>query len=385
MPWKVDSAMSLRREFVTFASAPDANVAALCRRYGISRKSGYKWLARHRQRPDDPASALADRSRRPHASPTRTGADVERRIVELRHRHPAWGARKLRRRLADLGHGGVPAASVVHDVLVRHGLIDPARADAHRPFTRFERAEPNDLWQLDFKGHFATDGGGGRCHPLTALDDHSRFNLVLKACGDERLETVRSALIGAFARYGLPRCLLSDNGPPWGSYGQDHNWTRLGVWMVRLGITPIHGRPNHPQTQGKEERFHRTLAAEAVGTRRFGDLAEAQAAFDAWRPVYNQQRPHQALDLATPATRYRPGPREYRPTLAPIEYGPGDAVRKVDAGGFISYRGRTWRVGGAFVGEPVAVRPSDAEGRCDVFYCHQRVAKLELRDDTEIG
>ena len=146
----------------------------------------------------------------------------------------------------------------------------------------------------------------------------------------------------------------------------------------------------HPQTQGKEERFHRTLVAEAIGTRRFRDLAEAQAAFDAWRPVYNQQRPHEALGLATPATpatRYRPGPRTYDPAAAtrPIEYGPGDAVRKVDAFGRISYRGRPWPVGTAFVGERVAVRPhAEVDGRCDVYYSHQRVAKLALRDEHEV-
>ena len=382
MPWKVDSIMSVRREFVTFASAPGANFSKLCERYKISRKTGYKWLDRSRQSPDDLAGALLDRSRRPHTSPTRIDVAVEKRIVEMRGKHPAWGARKLRRRMLDLGQSDVPAASVVHDVLVRNGLVDPAQSSKHRPFERFERDQPNDLWQMDFKGHFLTDAGV-RCHPLTALDDHSRFNLVLKACGDQQIPTVKSALIQAFERYGLPRCLLADNGPPWGSYGQDHNWTRLGAWLVRLGITLIHGRPNHPQTQGKEERFHRTLAAEAIGTRRFRDLAEAQAAFDAFRPVYNQQRPHEALGLATPATRYRPAPRQYRPDLPPFEYAPGDAVRKVDAFGRISYRGTPWKVGTAFIGELVAVRPSgDVDGESHVFYCHQRVAKLQLRGES---
>jgi transposase InsO family protein len=385
MPWKVDSTMSLRREFVTFASARGANFSKLCERYKISRKTGYKWLDRSRASPDDLTGALSDRSRRPHASPKRIEAAVEKRIVELRGKHPAWGARKLRRRMLDLGQSDVPAASVVHDVLVRNGLIDPDQSSKHRPFERFEREEPNDLWQMDFKGYILTDDGV-RCHPLTALDDHSRFNLVLKACGDQQIPTVKAALIEAFERYGLPRCLLSDNGPPWGSYGQDNNWTRLGAWLVRLGITLIHGRPNHPQTQGKEERFHRTLTAEAIGTRRFRDLAEAQAAFDAYRPVYNQQRPHEALGLATPATRYYPATRLYDPSAAtrPLEYAPGDAVRKVDAFGRISYRGTSWKVGTAFIGERVAVRPAgEAEGECHVFYCHQRVAKLQLRDETE--
>jgi transposase InsO family protein len=375
--------MSLREELVSFGTLPHANVAALCRRFGVSRKTAYKWIGRRREHPDaPPESVFADRSRRPHATPTRTATDVERRIVELRHQHPAWGARKLRRRLADLGRTDVPTASVVHDVLRRHGLIDPAESRKHEPFTSFERAEPNDLWQMDFKGFLATDAGV-RCHPLTALDDHSRFNLVLRACADQRHETVKAELVRTFQRYGLPRCLLADNGPPWGSCGADNNWTRLGVWLVRLGVTLIHGRPHHPQTQGKEERFHRTLVAEVIGTRRFRDPADAQVAFDAFRPLYNHHRPHEALGLATPATRYRPSPRGFPAALPPVQYGPLDQVRKVDAFGRISYRGRPWPVGTAFTAEPVAVRPTDTDGKLNVYYCHQRVAEIDLRDDSE--
>lgn len=378
MPWKVVSAMDVRQEFVTFALQPDSNITQLCRRLGISRKTGYKWIGRRRT---DPAKALCDRSRRPHSSPTRTTWDIERRIIELRQTHPAWGARKLKRRLEDLGHGSIPAVSVVHDILVRHDLIDPAESNKHHAFVRFERQEPNDLWQMDFKGHFATDAG--RCHPLTVLDDHSRFNLLLRACADERIATVRSALIDTFTRYGLPQCLLSDNGPSWGSYGQEGNWTALGVWMVRLGITLIHGRPNHPQTQGKEERFHRTLAAEAIGTRRFGDLAETQAAFDEFRPVYNHQRPHEALGLNVPASRYRPARREYLSELPPVQYNTADAVRKVDTNGKISFRSRAWRVGQAFAGQSVAVRATTIDGRMNVYYCHQKIAEINLRVDSE--
>ena len=375
--------MSLREEFVSFAAAPGANVAALCRRFGVSRKTAYKWIGRRRERPDEPAEAVfADRSRRPRGSPRRTAGELERRIVELRRQHPAWGARKLRRRLADLGHDDVPAASVVHDVLRRHGLIDPVESARHQPFTSFERDEPNDLWQMDFKGYLTTDAGA-RCHPLTALDDHSRFNLILTACADQRHDTVKSELTRAFQRYGMPRCLLADNGPPWGSFGQDNNWTRLGVWLVRLGVTLVHGRPHHPQTQGKEERFHRTLVAEAIGTRPFKDLTDAQGVFDAFRPLYNHHRPHEALGLATPATRYRPSPRAYPATLPAVEYGPLDQVRKVDAFGRISYRGRPWAVGTAFAGEPVAVRPTDVDGKLNVYYCHQRVAEIDLRDESE--
>jgi transposase InsO family protein len=375
LPWKVDSAMCLRQEFVTFAGVPGANVAALCRRFGISRKTGYKWIERFQQ-----GSALADRSRRPHTSPGRTDAELEQRVLDLRHRHPAWGARKLRRRLSDLGQP-VPAASVVHAILLRHGLIDAQESARHRPFERFERAEPNDLWQMDFKGHFATDKG--RCHPLTMLDDHSRFNLTLKACDDERNSTVKSALIATFERYGMPRSILADNGAPWGSYGPESNWTEFGVWLVRLGVNLIHGRPLHPQTQGKEERFHRTLKAEAIGCRRFRDVPHVQEAFDEFRPIYNHQRPHEALAMAVPASRYRPGTRAYPRELPAVEYGPGDTVRKVDVSGKISLRGQPYGIGHAFAGQSVAVRPSEIDGVMRVFYCHQKVASIDLRAESE--
>ena len=378
MPWKVLSAMSNRQEFVSFASLPDANVAALCRRFGVSRKTGYKWLARAAAGGD---GALADRSRRPLTSPARTAADVEQRIVALRQAHPAWGARKLKRRLADLGHADLPARSTVNGILSRHGLIDPAAAARHTPHVRFERQRPNELWQMDFKGHFPT--AAGRCHPLTVLDDHSRYNVLLRACADERLETVRSALIQAMRRYGVPEAILSDNGPPWGSFGHDGNWTTLGAWLVRRGVRVLHGRPNHPQTQGKEERFHRTLKAEAIGTRWFRDAADCQSAFDAWRQVYNFERPHEALGMATPATRYTPAGRAFAETPPPIEYGPGDQVRRVCAGGTISFRGRPHKVGKAFVAEPVAVRPTTTDGLFDVFYCHEPVAEIDLRGQTD--
>ena len=268
MPWKVQSPMSVREEFVAFASQPDANVAALCRRFGVSRKTGYKWLARARAGGGGGGGApLADRSRRPRTSPSRTSGDVEQLVVTLRQAHPAWGARKLKRRLEDLGHADlVPARSTVNGILARHGLIAPAASAAHAAIRRFERAAPNELWQMDFKGHVAT-GDGGRCHPLTVLDDHSRFNVLLRACADERLATVRDALADAMRRYGVPGAILSDNGPPWGSRGRDGNWTRLGAWLVRRGVRVLHGRPGHPQTQGKEERFHRTFKAEAIGAR----------------------------------------------------------------------------------------------------------------------
>ena len=284
-------------------------------------------------------SALTDRSRRPRISPYQTSTDVTRAILRLRDQHPAWGARKLRQRLCVLGHRDLPCPSTIHAILVRAGRIDPAETVKHQPWIRFEHEAPNQLWQMDFKGHFALSQG--RCHPLTVLDDHSRFNVTLSACADERGETVKTSLTRVFRRYGLPERMTMDNGAPWGS-DEEHRYTPLTVWLIRLGIGVSHSRPYHPQTQGKDERFHRTLAAEVLRGPPFRDLHQCQQRFDAWRDIYNLERPHEALGMATPASRYQPSPRGFPETLPPIDYPDGDIVRKVQAKGEISYRNRTW-------------------------------------------
>jgi transposase InsO family protein len=373
VPWREVSAMSMRREFVMLAAREGANRRELCRRYGISPTTGYKWLARNGGREE----GLADRSRRPQASPGRTTAAMEGLVLGLRERHPAWGGRKLRRRLLDLGHNGVPSASTITAILRRHGRINPADAARHAPWQRFERAEPNELWQMDFKGHFALDQG--RCHPLTVLDDCSRFALGLEALPDEAAAGVQNRLAVLFRRHGLPQAMLADNGRPWGACGEAA-LTGLEVWLILLGVRLCHGRPRHPQTQGKDERFQRTLMAECVGRRRFGDLADCQKAFEHWRHVYNHERPHQALGLDVPARRYHESPRVFPERLEPFDYGPSAVVRKVQNKGVISFQNRPWRVGKALVGQAVALRPTATDGVHDVVFCHQRVTQIDLND-----
>ena len=207
MPWQHVTPMSQRKEFVKLARIEGANRARLCARFGISRKTGYKWLARYR-REGEPG--LADRSRRPQNSPGETPPALVAAVLRLRERHPAWGGRKLRARLMALGHTPVPAASTITAILRRHGLIDPEESAKHKAWQRFEAEAPNDLWQMDFKGHVAV--AGGRCHPLTVLDDYSRYAVGLEACANERWTTVRECLTAIFRRYGLPRKMLMDNG-----------------------------------------------------------------------------------------------------------------------------------------------------------------------------
>jgi transposase InsO family protein len=384
MPWKETTAVSERLELVELAAADGANLALLCRRFGVSRKTAYKWVERYRA---GGAAALADRSRRPAASPARTPAAVEARAVELRRAHPAWGGRKIAARLRALGVAGVPAPSTVTRILRDAGLLDPARSASDAgPWRRFEHPAPNDLWQMDFKGHVPL-GRGGRLHPLTVVDDHSRYAVALAACGGESGEAVKQHLIPAFRRYGLPRRVLADNGAPWGNCGVGQAvaepWSRFAVWLLRLGVAVAHGRPGHPQTQGKDERFNRTLAAEVLRWRTFADLAEAQPALDAWRRVYNHERPHDALALAVPAARYRPSPRPYPEALPPVEYpgGGGEVVRRVRTDGRIKFGGRMVPIGTAFTGEPVALRPTrELDGVWDVYYCASRIGQVDRRE-----
>jgi len=295
MPWREVTRVSLRKEFVLLAMQAGSNRRELCRRFGIAPKTGYKWLLRYAQAG---ASGLEDRSKRPRRSPARTATEVEQAVVRLRHEsRNSWGGRKLARLLARQG-GPALAPSTVTGILRRAGLLDPAAAPGQRPFQRFEREAPNELWQMDFKGHFPLLSRS-RCHPLTVLDDHSRFSLVLKACADERGETVRGVLTSAFRRYGLPAAMLMDNGTPWGS-DHDHSFTAFSLWLIRLGIRVAHGRAYHPQTQGKDERFHRTLKFEVLRHFNFTTLAHCQREFDHFRERYNLVRPHDALGLATP-------------------------------------------------------------------------------------
>ena len=374
MPWGEMSAMSLRREFVMLARQEGSNIRALCRRYGIQPRIGYKWLARHAAEGE---AGLADRPRRPHSSPGRTPLEVEAEVIALRAKHPCWGGRKLRRRLCELGVENVPQASTITAILHRHDLIDPAQSAQRTAAVRFERQAPNELWQMDYKGHFAT--ARGRCHPLTVLDDHSRFALAITACADERAPTTQAALTAVFRRYGLPDRMLMDNGPPWGD-GAARPWTIFSAWLLRLAIAVSHGRPHHPQTQGKDERFHRTLKGEVIDRRGWQDLADCAQAFEVWRHVYNAERPHEALGLAAPASRYRPSYRCFPETLAPIDYGPGAVVRKVQAKGEIWFANHEWPVGKAFTGQPVALRPTSVDGRYDVIFCHHKIAELDLRE-----
>lgn len=388
MPWKTEATpMELKAEFVQMADQSNANMSELCRRFGISRPTGYKWLRRYRKEGLD---GLHERSRRPNNSPNKTPERIEQIVVEARRRDPGWGGRKLHHHLVNQAEDGdlsirgdqVPAASTISRILDRHGMLaDPAHASRRGSWTRFERDQPNELWQLDFKGEFRLDNQA-YCYPLTLVDDYSRFSLAVGACANQKRRTVQSELRAVFDRYGLPKAILCDNGPPWGAGLGWRDWgpfyTRLAVWLIRLGITVIYGRPNHPQGKGKNERFNGTLQTELLEHEQFADHNQAQDRMSGWRDRYNTVRPHEALDMKPPATRYRPSQTPFPDKLPLVEYDPEATTRKVTSAGRIRFQNRSFTVGKTFSGYRVALRASSQSHRYDVYFCNQQIRAINL-------
>jgi transposase InsO family protein len=379
MPWKEVSVMSQRLEFVQMASTEQANIRELCRHFNISAPTAYKWL--HRFKESGQQQNLMDRSRRPHHSPRRTAAEIEQLVIELRTAHPAWGGRKIHARMIALGRPEVPQPSTITAILKRHQLIDPSESAKHQSFCRFEHPRPNDLWQMDFKGDFALDDG--RCFPLTVLDDHSRFALGLLACPGPSTMPTQTALRAVFRRYGLPARMTMDNGSPWGSSNKPGAHTHFTIWLLRLGVAVSHSRPYHPQTQGKDERFHRTLQAELLRYATLRTLAQCQLEFDRWRDLYNCQRPHEALGMQVPASRYSPSRRPFPEVLPPVDYDTSDIVRKVRGWGHIRYHDRDYFIGQAFKGLHVALRYTATEGVLDVYFCQHRLFQINVVASTK--
>ena len=372
MSWKECNAVSERLEFVNLASKEGANKSALCRRFGISRKTGDKWLKRWRLEGE---SGLHDRSRRPHSSPGKTPEWMERAVLDVRKDHPSWSGTKIRRRLQDLGHQNAPAASTITEILRRHDLIgDASRAEHHR-WQRFGRPEPNDLWQLDFKGEFKLSTGR-KCYPLTILDDHSRYSLGIHACGNQRRSTVMRQMQGAFQKYGIPRAIYVDNGNPWGTAYRHMRHTRFSLWLMRQDIEVIHGTPYHPQGRGKLERFHRTFKLELLQGRQFSSLKECQSNFEPWRTIYNHVRPHQSLGLDVPASRYHASQRSFQEATEPYQYSQRFQTRRPNRGGQFKFQGKVYRISEIFNDHPIGLAPTESDGVWDIYYCRFRVGQL---------
>lgn len=368
MPWESRGVMSLREEFVARALAKEASISQLCKEYNISRGTAYKWINRYAE---EGFLGLNNRSTRPMRMPTKVEHDFVEMILAERDKYPSWGAKKLRQVLINQGHADLPSLSSFNRILHRNGKINPLETEKRKPFIRFERKNPNELWQMDFKGYFLMNEG--QCHPLTILDDCSRYSICLKACTSENEISVRNALETSFRQYGLPIAMTMDNGSPWKGYPKQR-LSSLTVWLMRLGIRVSHSRPNHPQTQGKDERFHRTFKEEVLKYHNFQSLLDAQRHFDEWREIYNHIRPHEAINMACPAQKYQRSERQYSEMLPAIEYLPEDRVFKVGNNGEISFQGNRQYVGSHLKGEWVAIREKNQ--RFDIYYVNTRLGSL---------
>ena len=366
MPWTTMDVREQRVSFVVTARRGEKPFSALCEEFRISRPTGYLWVSRYGQ---DGLAGIAERSRRPQLSPERTPPELEAAVIALRRRYPDWGARKLRvllsRQGIELTH------STVHRVLLRNGLIHPC--DGHGPTPqRFERGTPNELWQMDFKGPLQR---GDTVGPLSVIDDCSRYVLVLQRVANTAGELVREHLEGAFRDCGLPQAMLMDHGIPWWSAQSPHGFTKLSLWLMKQGIELHRGRIRHPQTQGKVERFHGELQR-AVERRHPSVQDDVQSWLNEFRWEHNHVRPHEALGMETPASRWRPSERRYDPNPPAWEYPVDSRVLKVDCCGKIKLRGEHWAISRALAGE--WVRIVTIEQRVLVYYCRTLVREFDL-------
>lgn len=374
MAWQEFTKMEMKLEFISLVQR-GCNISELCRRFNISRKTGYKWLNRYKV---EGRSGLEEISRKPHNSPLATKDKVIKTVLKTRLDNPFWGGRKIKAYLEKGGKEDIPSPSAISNILKRNGLINPYPNERTSSFRRFEHEAPNRLWQMDFKGHFAMEDKR-RCHPLDILDDHSRYLLCLEACLGEDRVTVKEILESVFKHYGMPDRINVDNGSPWGNSRANTRFTDLSLWLVKHGIKVSYSRPHHPQTNGKIERLHRTLKQEVITNQYYKDLLDVQSSFDRWRHTYNHERPHEALDMQPPITRYEPSYRSYKEKIEEYEYDKEYKLYKVDKKGRIFINRKEIYTSSPLAGEVLGVIPTEEDGIFNLFFRHQMIMKVDLR------
>jgi transposase InsO family protein len=347
MPWARTDVDEQRVKFVVRAVTGKECMAALCREFGISRPTGYRWRQRFRR--VGSIHAVQEQSRRPQRSPARTQLVSEERVVALRQQY-GWGAKKIRILLQE--EDTVLTVTTINRILKRRGLVD--KKNSHVPaLERFERGAPNELWQMDGKGPYRASDG--TCYPLSILDDHSRYAVGLYALPAFTAERVHGCLVGSFERYGLPEAMLMDRGALWWSTTNGYGLTWLSVRLIEQGIRLHYGRVHHPQTQGKVERFHRTLDQAVRHAGAPQTLEQWSGRLEDFRRTYNERRPHEALGMQRPVERYSSSTRGYQAQPGRWEYPSGSRVRRLNSGGCLDWEQQRWFVCEALAGRQVAV------------------------------
>lgn len=370
MPWECRTVEDQRREFAQAAMYCN-NFSALCREFGITRRTGFKWVQRYSEH-----QPMTDRSRRPHTSPSRTPEEVELLILAVRTDNPGWGAKTIRDILLKQGHTNIPCAKTVNNILNRYGCISPEESLKRQPFTRFEKALCNQMWQTDFKGEFRM-GDGRYCYPLDIIDDHSRYAIrIAPHLGTANV--VIPVFTGAFREFGLPDAILSDNGAQFAGFRK--GYTQFERWLMDLNILPIHGRIKHPQTQGKIERFHRTMKQELLNHTTMDNIEDAQKKFCMWRDKYNNIRPHEALGMKRPGEVYEPSQKEYKEEIEKYEYGGEYHVIKVNSWGYARFD--KWQVylSETMINQHIEFRPSPDGETFIACYRNFKIAEFDIED-----
>lgn len=370
MPWESRTVEDQRREFAQ-AAMSCSNFSALCREFGIDRHTGYKWKERY-----EACQSLSDKSRRPHTTPTRTPEEVELLILAVRADNPGWGAKTIHKVLTNEGHTNLPCVKTVNNILHRYGCINPEESMKRHPFLRFEKDRCNEMWQTDFKGEFRMEDGN-YCYPLTILDDHSRFSLKI----EPRLGTANVVIpvfLEVFREYGMPDSILSDNGAQFAGFKK--GYTQFERWLMDLDILPIHGRIKHPQTQGKIERFHRTMKQELLNHTRITNIEDAQNKFCIWRDKYNNIRPHEALNMRTPGEVYKPSQRQYREMIEKFEYGGEYHVIKVNSWGYARFAHHQVYLSETMADRYIEFRPGQDGETFIACYRNFKIAEFDTED-----
>jgi putative transposase len=377
MPWSQTSPMDQRTQFIADYLRETLSIVELCDLYGVSRKTGYKWIDRYlRQGP----AGLEERSRRPQESPNRTAEEIVAALLEARRRHPSWGGKKLLT-LVHKRHPqwDLPHRSTVCDILSRHGMVPKKRNRrriGHPGKPTSSILAPNDLWSADFKGQFKT-GNGRYCYPLTVTDNFSRYLLVCQALSSTAVEEAKPVFTRLFKEYGLPKRIRTDNGVPFATTTLAR-LSRLSAWWIRLGVMPEFIEPGRPQQNGRHERMHLTLKAETTRPPAHS-LAAQQRKFNVFVEEFNHERPHEALDQQTPATWYEPSPREMPMKLKPFVYPDRFEVRYVSGNGGIRWKNRHWiNVSTVCIGEYVGLEEID-NGIWIVYFGPLKLGRLDER------